>query len=139
MKSRAHILVVDDEPLLRRMLRGILVREGFNAVKCAGDGEAALQKLAKEHYDIVLTDVRMPRMSGIELLIRIKKEYPHIAVVVMTGFGDIHTPEEAQSLGADEYITKPFKASEIEVIVERVRMRQMVGGVKAPPPEAVVT
>ena len=135
MKSRAHILVVDDEALLRKMLRAILVREGFNAVQCASDGEAAMDKLAKQRYDVVITDVRMPRMSGIELLIKVKEKYPHIAVVVMTGFGDVHTPEEARSLGADEYITKQFKAREIEVIVERVRMRQMVGGIKSKTPQ----
>ena len=137
MKSRAHILVVDDEALLRKMLRTILVREGFNAVKCTNDGETALAKLAKERFDIVITDVRMPGMDGMELLSKIKEQYPEIAVVVMTGYGDMNTPEQARLLGADEYITKPFKATEIEVIVERVRIRQLVSGAKLPSASAL--
>ena len=127
MKSRARILVVDDEELLRKMLRSILLREGYGSVHCVPDGAAALQKLQKQRFDIMRTDVRMPDMSGIELLIKVKQLYPDMQVVVMTGFGDIHTPEEARQDGADEYITKPFKAREVEVIVERVRIRQMVG------------
>ncbi|HUU45178.1 MAG TPA: response regulator [Acidobacteriota bacterium] len=128
MKSRARILVVDDEELLRNMLRSILLREGYRSVRCVPDGMTALHKLKKQKFDIMLTDVRMPDMSGIELLIKAKRLYPGMGVVVMTGFGDVHTPEEARGCGADEYITKPFKVREVEVIVERVRVRQMVGG-----------
>lgn len=127
MKSRARILVVDDEELLRTMLRSILLREGYHSVQCVPDGAMALEKLKKLRFDIMITDVRMPDMSGIELLIKTKELYPLMGVVVMTGFGDIHTPEEARRFGADEYITKPFRAREVEVIVERVRVRQMIG------------
>ena len=126
MKSRAHILVVDDERVVRDVLQNILLHEGYSRVVRASDGQVAMDKLAKERFDVVITDVKMPMMSGIELLIKIKELYPHIAVIVITGFGDVHTPEEAQSLGADEYVTKPIQAREIAVIVERVRMRQMV-------------
>lgn len=126
MKSRAHILVVDDDRIVRDVLRNILLHEGYSRVVGAADGQVAMVKLAKEHFDVVITDVKMPVMSGIELLIKIKELYPHIAVIVITGFGDVRTPEEAQSLGADEYVTKPIQAREIAVIVERVRMRQMV-------------
>jgi len=128
LKSRARILVVDDEELLRRMLRQILLREGYGAVVGVSDGETALARLRQERFDIMITDVRMPLMSGLELLVQVKQEFPKISVIVMTGFGDIHTPDEAKNLGADEYVTKPFKAREIEVIVERVRMRQIVSG-----------
>jgi YesN/AraC family two-component response regulator len=104
------------------------VREGYATVVEAGDGETALARLRRERFDIIITDVRMPLMSGLELLVQAKQEFPKISVIVMTGFGDIHTPDEAKDLGADEYVTKPFKAREIEVIVERVRMRQIVSG-----------
>ncbi|MEW5702752.1 MAG: response regulator [Candidatus Zixiibacteriota bacterium] len=126
MKSRARILIVDDEPLVRRMIREILLREGYPVIHEAPDGQSALTKIEKHRTDIVITDIRMPHMSGIELLIQIKARFPHTAVIVMTGFGDVHTSDEAKSLGADEYVTKPIKPREIEVIVERVRMRQMV-------------
>jgi YesN/AraC family two-component response regulator len=135
MKSRARILVVDDEELLRKMVRNILVRVGYGSVKCASDGDAALEKLSKRRYHIMITDIRMPEMSGLELLVKVRDLYPELAVVVMTGFGDLHTPEEARNLGAAEYITKPFKASEIEVIVERVRMQQITGFLRSPSPE----
>lgn len=136
MKSRARILVVDDEELLRKMVRNILVRVGYGSVKCAADGNSALEKLSKRRFDILITDIRMPDMSGLELLVKVRELYPDLDVVVMTGFGDLHTPEEAKNLGAAEYITKPFKASEIEVIIERVRMQQITGFTPSASPEA---
>jgi YesN/AraC family two-component response regulator len=126
VKSHARILIVDDEQLVRKMMREVLLREGYGTVREAPDGEVALAKLQKERFDVVITDIRMPNMSGIELMIEIKKRFPRIAVIVMTGFGDVHTPDEAKELGADEYVTKPIRPREIDVIVERVRMRQMV-------------
>lgn len=134
MKSRARILVVDDEPLMRRMVRGILVGKAY-CVETASDVADALEKLAKSPFDIVVTDLRMPQTDGFELLAQVKQRWPGIGVIVMTGFGDAKTPDRARDKGADEYITKPFNAREIEVIVERVCWRRMVlQGVSKPTP-----
>lgn len=126
VKSRARILVVDDEQLLRRMVRSVLAPKGY-ATEMAHDAEDALAKQSKSPFEIVITDIRMPGMAdGFNLLKIIKSQWPDTAVIVMTGYGDVRTPDRARELGADEYITKPFNAREIEVIVERVCWRRMV-------------
>lgn len=125
MKSRARVLVVDDEHLMRRMVRSILVKEGYSVTQ-AVDGDDALAKLEKSRFDIVITDINMPGSDGFQLLSAIRQANPEIGVIVMTGFGDSTTPDRARQLGADEYITKPFNAREIEVIVERVCWRRLV-------------
>ncbi|GAB4327893.1 MAG: hypothetical protein Kow0074_23470 [Candidatus Zixiibacteriota bacterium] len=125
MKSRARVLIVDDEPLMRRLVRRILVKEGYCVVQ-ASDVTEALAKMAKTRFDIVITDIYMPESDGFELLTATKEKYPDTGVIVMTGFGDPSTPDQARALGADEYITKPFNEREIEVIVERVCWRRMV-------------
>ena len=133
MKSRARVLVVDDEPLMRKMVRAILVGKGY-CVETAGGAADALDKLARSGFDIVVTDLRMPEIDGFEILARVKQQWPNVGVIVMTGFGDAKTPDRARAKGADEYITKPFNAREIEVIVERVCWRRMVlQGAGAPP------
>lgn len=125
MKSRARVLVVDDEHLMRKLVRRILVREGY-VVVTAPSTTAALSKLSKSRFDIVITDLRMPEGDGFRLLSDLKKKHPGVSVIVMTGFGDADTADEVRRLGADEYFTKPFNEREIQVIVERVCWRRMV-------------
>ncbi len=110
---------------MRKMVRSILVARGY-CVETSADVKDALEKLEKSGFDMVITDLRMPDCDGFELLTRIKETWPDVGVVVMTGFGDAHTPDKARAKGADEYITKPFNAREIEVIVERVCWRRIV-------------
>jgi DNA-binding NtrC family response regulator len=125
MKSRARVLVVDDERLMRRLVRQILVREGYSVVTSA-DATDANRKLAKSRFDIVITDLRMPDTDGFELIRNLKSGHPGVSVIVMTGFGDVDTADEVRRLGADEYFTKPFNEREIQVIVERICWRRMV-------------
>lgn len=127
MKSRARVLIVDDEPLMRKLVRSILVREGYS-VALAPSGTEALEKLGRTAFDIVITDLSMPDYDGFSLLTTMKRTWPAVSVIVMTGFGDARTADEARRLGADEYVTKPFNTREIEVIVERVCWRRMVSG-----------
>ena len=122
MREDITILVVDDEEMMRNLLSKILNREGCNAM-IATSGEEALEVLKKERIDLVITDVKMPVMDGFELLKNIKKDYPQIGTVVMTAFGDAYTVRDALLLGADEYITKPFKSFEIMMVVERAYWR----------------
>jgi two-component system NtrC family response regulator len=125
MKSRARVLVVDDEPLMRRLVRRILVSKGY-CVETSGSATDALDRLATPGFDMVITDLSMPEADGLDLLVRIKEQWPDVGVIVMTGFGDARTADKACTRGADEYITKPFNSREIEVIVERVCWRRMV-------------
>lgn len=122
MIDNATILVVDDEEMLRNLLRKILVKEGYRVLTSSSAPEA-LEKLSSESIDLVISDVQMPEMDGFELLKALKKDYPQIGVIVMTAYGDAYTVRDALLLGADEYITKPFKSFEVVMVVERAHWR----------------
>ncbi|HEV2233026.1 MAG TPA: response regulator, partial [Terriglobia bacterium] len=101
------VLIVDDEQTARDLCVEILHRMGFQT-ETAESGARALEVMEREPVDIVLTDVRMPGRSGIELLKIIRQKYPETDVVMMTGFGTIQASVEAIKLGAYDYLTKPF-------------------------------
>jgi two-component system, NtrC family, response regulator PilR len=103
--SAARVLVVDDEPSMRQMLSIALRREGYQ-VSTAGDGEAALAALAAGQLDLLITDVRMPEMSGVDLLREAKRIDPGLSVVMMTAYGSKETVLEALRLGATDYVEK---------------------------------
>jgi response regulator RpfG family c-di-GMP phosphodiesterase len=113
-----RILVVDDEPTIREMLAEFLEMEGYR-VDTAEDGLAALERLARVHYDLVLTDLKMPRMGGIALLERMGEAAPSTLAVMMTGFGTVETAIDAMKRGAHDYILKPFKLDEVHAVVGR--------------------
>ena len=119
-----RILVVDDEENLRRVTQLKLQQAGYEALT-ASDASQALEVLSKHPQDLVLTDLKMPGMSGIDLLRKVKEEYPEVIVVVVTAYGTIESAVEAMRLGAYDYIIKPFDLSEllekIESIIERRR------------------
>lgn len=122
MKSSTTILVVDDEEMMRNLLEKILSREGYNIIT-AENGIQALDILHNEKADIIITDMKMPEMNGFELLKHVKKEFPQVGIIVMTAYGDTYSLKDALLLGADEYITKPFKSYEISLVVERAYWR----------------
>ena len=124
MKNNISILVVDDEETLRDILYKILTKEGYQ-VESAENGEEALEKLRDNKYDLMISDIKMPRLNGFELLKLVRKDYPSMGVIMMTAYGDSFTIKDALLLGADEYITKPFKSFEINLIVERAYWRLM--------------
>jgi DNA-binding NtrC family response regulator len=101
-------LVVDDEPAIRRVLSDFLKMEGF-AVDTAQDGEAALQRLSQQQYDVIISDLKMPKLGGLELLAEISRHCPEALTIVMTGFGTVDTAICAMKAGAYDYILKPFK------------------------------
>lgn len=113
------ILVVDDDADMRELAHDILKDRGHQ-VATAGSGEEALKCLAEEDYAVVLTDLRMKGMQGIELLTQIKRDYPDINVILMTAFGSVETAVEAMKHDASDYLTKPVKKDELVRVVERV-------------------
>ncbi len=113
-----RILVVDDDESLRRVTQVQLEQAGFKTLT-ASDGAEALNILQKSPVDLVITDLKMPGISGLELLKRIRTEYPDISVVMLTAFGTIDTAVEAMKAGAYDYITKPVHADELELVVRR--------------------
>lgn len=126
MKSTITILVVDDEAMIRNLLEKILTKEGYKII-LAKDGQEALDIINTKKVDIVISDMKMPRMNGLDLLKTLKRDRPEIGVVIMTGYGDTYTVKDALLLGADEYITKPFKSYEMLMIVERTYWRILAG------------
>jgi len=124
MKENVRILVVDDEAVMRNLLLKILEQEGYK-ITLSSSYKEAMGHLNNETYEIVLSDVKMPETGGFELLKEIKQNWPKTAVIMMTAYGDAYTVKEALMLGADEYITKPFKSHEISLIIERAFWRQL--------------
>ena len=119
MKSRLHMLVVDGDATMRAQLESMLVRDGYT-VRLAEDGDQALSLLRQEPVDVVLASTMVPRLTGLELLRILKREAPHIGIILIASSGDLHTVKNALRLGADEYVTRPFKSHELSLVVERV-------------------
>lgn len=113
------ILIVDDEEGLREGLGKLLEDEGY-VVLCAETGEEALDVLQQSRIDLVLTDMRMPGMDGIELLKKIRERHGDLGVIILTGYGQIESYIEAMNFGAIEYVSKPFKVNELKFIVNKV-------------------
>jgi response regulator RpfG family c-di-GMP phosphodiesterase len=124
-EDRPRILVVDDEKVIRDMLADFLDTEGY-LVKTAEDGTSALTELEKSHFDLVISDLKMPRMGGIALLDAIAKTSPDALTVIMTGFGTVETAIDAMKRGAYDYVLKPFKLDEVMHVVQRgIEKRRM--------------
>ena len=113
-----RILVVDDESSLCEMMRIMLTREGY-AVDTEQDGHQAVGRLRAAPYDLVITDLKMPQMTGLELLDQAKGTHADIPVIVMTAFASVDTAIEALKKGASDYITKPFKIDEIKLTIQK--------------------
>ena len=116
--SKGRILVVDDEISARSALSEILTDEGFK-VRTAADGFRALAAAGDFAPDLVLTDLKMPGMDGLELLGRLKEHDPEVAVVLMTAFGAVESAVEAMRAGAADYLTKPLNSDELLLVLER--------------------
>src|SRR3989338_8737013 len=115
--EKFRVLVVDDEDSIREFLEIMLKREGY-AVEVAASAQAAIEKLNQQPVDIVVTDIAMPEMNGIELLGRIKQLRVDMAVIVMTAHGSTNSAVEAMKLGASDYLTKPFQIEEMKIAIQ---------------------
>lgn len=113
------MLVVDDQMGVRRLLYEAFKEEGYK-VELAGSGLEALEKVKSEMPDIILMDMKMPGMNGLETLHEIKKVNDSILVVMMTAYGELEIISEAMKLGINEYITKPFDINELRSVVKKV-------------------
>ncbi|OGX38597.1 MAG: hypothetical protein A3C36_05775 [Omnitrophica WOR_2 bacterium RIFCSPHIGHO2_02_FULL_52_10] len=118
-KKKYKILVVDDEPLIRESLYEILRIEGYY-VQMAQNADEALPLVEKNGFDIVVTDFKLPRKSGTELLKAIKGGHPRVEVIMITGYGSIEGAVEAMKFGAYDYITKPINDNEIKFIIRKI-------------------
>jgi DNA-binding NtrC family response regulator len=117
-KEKATILVVEDEAKMRRLLELQLDEEGF-AVHSAADAETGLQLLMREKPDLVVTDLRLPGMSGLEFLQAVKRVNAALPVVVMTAYGTVESAVEAMKIGASDFVTKPFSLAELVLVIRK--------------------
>ncbi|GAB4442699.1 MAG: response regulator transcription factor [Anaerolineae bacterium] len=114
----AQILVVDDEGAIRYSVSKTLQRVGYH-VSTAASGEEALEMMTEQNYDVILTDIRMPGISGVELLARIRESSPDAIVILMTGYASLGTAVESLRLGAHDYLVKPSSSQDIRQSVTR--------------------
>lgn len=117
MNDKVHLLLIDDEKNYLLVLETLLTEAGY-AVTALNDPETALAFLEESEVDIVITDMKMPRITGREVLERVKKNWPHIPVLIMTAFGSIESAVEAMRYGAFNYITKPFSNDELLLSIQ---------------------
>jgi DNA-binding NtrC family response regulator len=119
----ARILIVDDEDIVIRSCMRILASKEFS-LDSARDGLEALKKITETDYDMLILDIKMPKMSGIEVLQRVKESHPDIDVIMITGLNEIETAVKAMKLGAFDYLPKPFDPEELEMVVARAFERR---------------
>jgi DNA-binding NtrC family response regulator len=117
------ILIVDDEEGMRRLLGRVLAREGYETVVVASGAEA-LQQVAADQFDLVITDIVMPGMGGLELLREVKAYDPALPIIVITAYGTVESAVQALRAGAYDYITKPFETDEIKLTVAKALERE---------------
>jgi two-component system, NtrC family, response regulator AtoC len=124
-KKDISVLIVDDEEAFRYMLSALLTNSGF-AVETAVDGVAAINAVQSKLYDVVLCDVKMPKVDGVEVLRFIKANFPAIEVVMLTGMSDVKIAVECMRLGSYDYITKPTSADELLGTIQRALERRQL-------------
>ena len=117
-----HILILDDEPALQRLLRVILEGEG-HTVTTTDDGRHALDLVAAQRVDLIIQDLRMPKMDGLTFLRLLKERHPDVPSIVLTAFATFETAVEAMRLGAYTHLQKPFDTEELRKIVARALER----------------
>ena len=116
--SRGKILAIDDEQNIRHLIESEFSMEGL-AVATAGSGEEGLKLFDTEEFDVVLLDINLPKLNGVEVLKRLKQKSPDTEVIMITGYGDIKSAVDSIKQGARDYITKPFKLDEILALVKQ--------------------
>ncbi|HJQ69333.1 MAG TPA: sigma-54 dependent transcriptional regulator [Blastocatellia bacterium] len=117
-----RILIVEDEAPMCELLMSFFSDKGYR-VDTIQNGEGALGRLEEQDYALVITDIKLPGMSGLELLARIRVDWPEVAVIIMTAFSSISSAVEAMKLGAEDYIGKPFQLDELAITVEKALER----------------
>lgn len=123
MSEKMSIMIVDDEMIIRESFLHWFEKFGYH-VDAAASGPEALEKLEEFPFDLLFVDIKMPGMDGIELLARVKEEYPDTMVVIITAYGSIETAVEAMKLGASDYLLKPFKPDQLSLVMEKVAQQR---------------
>ncbi len=116
--NKISILILDDEPIVSKRLKPSLEKKGY-LVETFTESEAALKRVKEKKFDIVITDLKMEGLSGMEFLTEVKKLYPDTEVIVITGFATMDTAKESFQKGIFDFLAKPFKLGEITSVIQR--------------------
>ncbi len=119
MSLRLRIMIVDDERIVRESFRHWFAKTG-HAVATAASGTEALDQLENEAYDLLFVDIKMPGMSGLELLDRVRADFPDTTVVIITAYGSIESAVRAMKAGASDYLLKPFQPEQLNLVMEKI-------------------
>ena len=117
--SDRRVLVVEDDPIIRRFICDVLKRKGYD-IQGSENGLEALDKIKQKEYQLVISDLKMEGMDGLQLLSRIKKISPNTEVIIITAYGTVSNAVNAMKIGAFDYIMKPIELEELEIVIERV-------------------
>ena len=118
--NNLSILILDDEPIVSKRLKPSLEKRGYK-VEAFTDSSEALQRVRDQRFDIVITDLKMEGVDGMEFLTEVKKLWPETEVIVITGFATMGTAKESFQKGIFDFLAKPFKLSEINAVIERAK------------------
>lgn len=116
--SQTSILILDDEPIVSKRLKPSLEKKGYR-VETYTDSASALERVQNQQFDIVITDLKMEGIDGMEFLTEVKKLWPRTEVIVITGFATMDTAKESFQKGIFDFLAKPFKISEITEVIKR--------------------
>jgi DNA-binding NtrC family response regulator len=125
MEPKLRLMIVDDELIVRESLLNWLRKYGHE-VDTAASGSEALEKIEQKPFQLLFVDIKMPGMDGLELLERVKKEYPDTLVVIITAHGSIESAARAMRAGASDYLMKPFKPDQLSLVMERILSQQKI-------------
>ena len=123
--TSTNLLVVDDEEVVRNLLIHVLAKEGYKAIGF-GQAESAFEKVTEGKADIVITDLKMDKIGGLELLKKIKEVDPNIDVIVITGYASVESAVESMKLGAVDYLTKPLNIDQVRIVVKKTLERRIL-------------
>ncbi|MGD2097323.1 MAG: response regulator [Desulfobacterales bacterium] len=118
MGKKLHIMIIDDEPIVGKRLKQALGKFETD-VEVFEDSELALNRLRDKHFDIIVTDIRMDKVDGIQILEDVLKHSDHTRVIIITGYATIEVAQEAMSKGAFDFIAKPFKPDDLRTVINK--------------------
>ena len=121
MDTKPHIMIIDDEPIVGKRLKQLLEKAGYD-VKTFTEGSTAIKELEKQHFDIIVTDLKMEGIDGMKILEIAREKNPDTKVIIITGFAKKKTAADALNKGAFGFIAKPFKIEELKQVIAKAEM-----------------
>ena len=130
MEKKLQIMILDDEPIVGKRLKQALTKFGID-VEVFEDSEIAMNRLKDKNFDIVVTDIRMDKVDGIQILERVLKHSDHTRVIIITGYATVELAQEALAKGAFDFIAKPFKPDDLRAVVNKAALSLGFSSIRA--------